>query len=705
MKTLFSTLAILLVLVGTSSGQLINPHRFDRVLARGQGLQANIVPFAQVFVCAAPSTGTPCTPATTIYYDESLTQPVAQPLVADKDGNFSYYVPPGVCVDEFISSPGQGTQATFNICPPERTNGLVTFQGRGNPAAVLLATDVASVLGPLTNCGTTGAAYSPALAGCLLVPTVSTTSAILKGNGAGGAVAATPGTDYPGLATANTFTATQTFANVTATSVVANGRQVAGSIFTPTIQNAITSGSTNGSVLIPPTYSGSDTYTNTNDLPIEDLRTGTVSAPTAVRTFSSPQFYLNLWDNSPQTNNNSCGGVSPSGIGNAAPQMELCVHTKGSGNVFPLYTNNELQAGFTGFGAGFGMNITANQGSVPQQIFNNITLADNSGWSITSCSRTSNVLTCTVSITNAPMILTAGQGFFISGNSIFNSGASVYVVTGTTSNTVSATSVGANAGPGTGGVLGPNHINWAFEVNAFNNNHDPGKITPTSSQNVTAFNGITSTQLGAYPISNGFFADGAMYEGFISGGAIDADFVAGYPISGQTFTGSTVGFEGRPYNVATNGANQSSRGLKFTGSIWNGSGSFERNWFLQSVPVSNSNNSDLYLNLVDTTGNTRFSFLQNQILGVTTTAALPTYSYVGSPTSGLYLDSGGVQHIAVGGVNKLDITSSGISSPNTPQVGTPTVGQAACIKAAGPPVVIGYCSTAPTAGGTCTPCN
>ena len=39
-----------------------------------------------------------------------------------------------------------------------------------------------------------------------------------------------------------------------------------------------------------------------------------------------------------------------------------------------------------------------------------------------------------------------------------------------------------------------------------------------------------------------------------------------------------------------------------------------------------------------------------------------------------------------------------------PNVGAPTVGQAACIKAAGPPVVIGYCSTVVSAGGACT-CN
>ncbi len=39
-----------------------------------------------------------------------------------------------------------------------------------------------------------------------------------------------------------------------------------------------------------------------------------------------------------------------------------------------------------------------------------------------------------------------------------------------------------------------------------------------------------------------------------------------------------------------------------------------------------------------------------------------------------------------------------------PQVGTPTAGYAACIKSAGPPVVIGYCSTAVSSSGACT-CN
>jgi hypothetical protein len=57
-------------------------------------------------------------------------------------------------------------------------------------------------------------------------------------------------------------------------------------------------------------------------------------------------------------------------------------------------------------------------------------------------------------------------------------------------------------------------------------------------------------------------------------------------------------------------------------------------------------------------------------------------------------DSSG--HINTGQIN-------GYTAP-TVTAGSPTVGQAACIKAAGPPVVIGYCSTVVSALGACT-CN
>lgn len=54
------------------------------------------------------------------------------------------------------------------------------------------------------------------------------------------------------------------------------------------------------------------------------------------------------------------------------------------------------------------------------------------------------------------------------------------------------------------------------------------------------------------------------------------------------------------------------------------------------------------------------------------------------------------------GINTLGVSIS--SSTDLPQVGTPTAGQAACIKAAGPPVIIGYCSTVVDVVGACT-CN
>jgi parallel beta-helix repeat protein len=58
-------------------------------------------------------------------------------------------------------------------------------------------------------------------------------------------------------------------------------------------------------------------------------------------------------------------------------------------------------------------------------------------------------------------------------------------------------------------------------------------------------------------------------------------------------------------------------------------------------------------------------------------------------------------------INSSLKVGTGVTIRNTnaiPQVGTPTVGQASCIKSAGPPVVIGYCSTVVSAGGACT-CN
>ncbi len=77
---------------------------------------------------------------------------------------------------------------------------------------------------------------------------------------------------------------------------------------------------------------------------------------------------------------------------------------------------------------------------------------------------------------------------------------------------------------------------------------------------------------------------------------------------------------------------------------------------------------------------------------------IPDVSSTTSGVNSMKLSGG----LSLGG--KATATAFGIGSNTAPMVGTPTVGQAACIKAAGPPVVIGYCSTVVSAGGGCT-CN
>lgn len=93
-------------------------HRFDSVLTRGANVQANVVPYATIRVCSQGSTGTPCTPLASVFYDAALTQPITQPLpgvVADASGNFSYYTAL-MCVDEQYSSPGQTVRTVQNVC-------------------------------------------------------------------------------------------------------------------------------------------------------------------------------------------------------------------------------------------------------------------------------------------------------------------------------------------------------------------------------------------------------------------------------------------------------------------------------------------------------------------------------------------------------------------------------------------------------------
>jgi hypothetical protein len=143
----------------------------------------------------------------------------------------------GTNVNTFLSTP---SSANFAAALTDETGtGVNVFNNTPTLIAPLLGTPTS---GNLTNCtnaiayglksATTTVAVSSATApttGQVLTATsgsaatwqtptvggtIAATTAILKGNGSGGAIAATAGTDYAGISTANVFTANQRIGNV-----------------------------------------------------------------------------------------------------------------------------------------------------------------------------------------------------------------------------------------------------------------------------------------------------------------------------------------------------------------------------------------------------------------------------------------------------------------------------------------------------------
>ena len=105
-------LLFLLSLIALSPARAQGYHRLSQLLSRGSGVQANVAPYASILVCTA---NTNCASQPNIYSDAALTQQLPQPVVADKNGNYSYYTGVG-CVDEQYTIPGSPTQTAYNVC-------------------------------------------------------------------------------------------------------------------------------------------------------------------------------------------------------------------------------------------------------------------------------------------------------------------------------------------------------------------------------------------------------------------------------------------------------------------------------------------------------------------------------------------------------------------------------------------------------------
>lgn len=435
---------------------------------------------------------------------------------------------------------------------------------------------------------------------------------------------------------------------------------------TTDIASTFAAAGTTGTVVIPRANTQTGIFANPNNISYQDWRMGSIGAPTRNLSFAGNNFFLFNADASPQTNDTCCGGQGPAGVGNAAPMVHFHLYETGNANALPFYSQSEWAAGATGFQIGYDLATTADSGSLPKQVSGVFITADNSGWTINSCTLTSGIDLCTVTTTIPSNIATAlvGTGVYVSGNSIANTGAATGVVRSATANSITFSNANqtGSGGPVSGGHIGPNHLAWGSELNVFNNNHDPGPTTPVSGQNVYPFHGWTVTSTGNYPTSEGFYSSGInTYAGFRSDGAITADFIAGTPISGSGSTG-TIGFLARPTQVAVSGTNYSSKAIKLTSSVWNGRTYTESSTLLSRKPASNSTGAAGVVELDMPT--TDFQWTDaGQLLSPAGTPSLPTYSFAADPTSGFYRNKDGTVRLTVAGSDQIKI-GAGVVIPS-----------------------------------------
>jgi hypothetical protein len=103
------------ILLGPTAGLRAQGVRYDNIVL---GPRGGPVASANIAVCAAgaSTTSAPCSPLATIYSDEGLTQPLANPMQADSLGNYGFWAAPGHYIVQIY---GQGvTTRTMNVFLP-----------------------------------------------------------------------------------------------------------------------------------------------------------------------------------------------------------------------------------------------------------------------------------------------------------------------------------------------------------------------------------------------------------------------------------------------------------------------------------------------------------------------------------------------------------------------------------------------------------
>lgn len=437
-----------------------------------------------------------------------------------------------------------------------------------------------------------------------------------------------------------------------------------GGVLYPTVASALTAAGTYGCIVIPANSNAPDlaTYTNPTGTLVLNYNLGTPTSPADGLSYDRNNLFMWRSDKSGAqgAGDTCCNGQAPSGVGDAAPMVGFHLDSYGSSTVLPLYSVSNWMPGATGFQGGFSLNANALVGSAPQQVFNNILLSDSSGWDINSCTLVSGIDTCTTVQPIVAGTLNVGAAIYANGNSSADTGGGVGIVQSVSTNTIvfqnQNASGSAPAAPG--GHIGTQHLAWVTEFNGFNNNHDPGPVTPTTGQVLLPFHGVTSTSIGTYPISEGFWADGNFYEGFLCDDASDGCFVAGRPNVGGGRLLMSAGFIARPQCVGTSGANCASVLLKFVDSTYDATTSFrERPFTIAYGPISNA--ADAAGQLIFTTVVATGTLSDNLGFSLPSGSASATTYGFSNGVDGMFLDTGGNVGLSVNGFESVTITPQG----------------------------------------------